>query len=149
MSALARRLPAYEEDAAAEDEYAAAGMHVVEGDDDVEDERGSYDGLGLEWLQDSDGGEDGEASEIRVKCVSDPAWFELTRPLYQYLLDGDRSWSDLLSWCDETGERLEMVRQLLAALEWRGDAATVGLDVQLRWRAVAYATRPRGRRAAI
>jgi hypothetical protein len=144
MSALARRLPAAEIA-----EYEARGMHCIDGDDDGAVDEAPGDDWGLRWLQESDGGEDGEASEIRVKCVSDPVWFELTRPLYQYLLAGDRSWSDLEQWCDDTGERLEMVRQLLAALEWRGDALTVGLDVQLRWRAVAYAQRPRGKRAAI
>jgi hypothetical protein len=143
VSALARRLP---DDETAED-YEAAGMHVVDAEvlDTPLDVGGEW---GLAWLQDSDGGEGGEASEIRVKAVSDPCWFELSRPLYQYLLAGDRSWSDLQQWCDDTGERLEMVRQLLAALEWRGDAVTVGLDVKLRWRAVAYTPRVRGRSAA-
>jgi hypothetical protein len=124
-----------------EDEL-ASGFHVV-----LEDELDlDLDVLDLD--DDGYGDEGDEASGVRVPMVADPRWFGWTRPLYDFICAADRSWGQLIDWGRDNGVRGEMLRHRLAALEWRGDALTVGLDTQLRWRGVGFKARPRKDTAA-
>ena len=97
---------------------------------------------GADWLDDYAAGDpDVEASHCRVQPVADDRWFGWSRPLHTFLTTGPKGWTDLFCWGRDTGVKGEMVRQLLAALEFRGEAYTIGEDHHLRWHAVTLPKR--------
>lgn len=67
-----------------------------------------------------------------VPPVSDARWWGWTRPLSDYL-SAPRTWAELVQWGKGQRIRVEVLRHLLAALEYMGEADTVGSDHWLTW----------------
>jgi hypothetical protein len=100
-----------------------------------------------EWF-DEDAPDSDAASSVRVFAAGDVRWYEITRPIFIYICK-PRSWGEILKWGDVHDVKLDMLRMMLAALDHRNEACTIGKGRAIRWMAIQYRKRRRGAEHAI
>jgi hypothetical protein len=96
-------------------------------------------------VKDEDDGIDGSGSVVQSLPAGSPRWYELTRPLYYFLMQTSRGWPELLWWGHLQGLHEDEIRTLIAALDLRHEVTAIGKGSKVRWSAVIRKSRRTGK----